>query len=49
MPDTPLSSRVRVREGIYVCGDHRSSATLNGAIASGRSAAAAVLADSLFP
>ena len=36
----------RVAPGVYVCGDHRASATLNGAMESGRRAAAAVLQDS---
>lgn len=36
---------VRRRKGLYVCGDHRRSASLNGAIASGRVAANAVWAD----
>lgn len=35
----------RVEKGLYACGDHRSHPSLNGAIASGRRAAAAVLDD----
>jgi predicted NAD/FAD-dependent oxidoreductase len=33
---------VRVREGLFVCGDHRDTASLQGAMVSGRRAAAAV-------
>ena len=40
-PDRP----VRVEAGLYVAGDHRSTASLNGALASGRRAAAAVSED----
>jgi protoporphyrinogen oxidase len=36
---------VRRRPGLYVCGDHRRTGSLNGAIASGRAAARAVLQD----
>jgi phytoene dehydrogenase-like protein len=36
---------VRRRPGLYVCGDHRRTGSLNGAIAAGRAAARAVLAD----
>jgi protoporphyrinogen oxidase len=42
-----LSPPVRAekrRDGLYVCGDHRRTASLNGALASGRSVAEAVLA-----
>jgi hypothetical protein len=35
----------RLGEGLYVCGDHMSTPTLNGAIASGEAAAAAALRD----
>jgi phytoene dehydrogenase-like protein len=43
----PLDPRrtVRVGAGRYVCGDHRDTASLQGALFSGRRAAAAVLAD----
>lgn len=43
----PLSLRkpVRVRPGVYVCGDHRDTGSIQGALVSGRRAAAAVLAD----
>ena len=42
---SPPQRPVRRRPGLYVCGDHRDTASLNGAIASGRAAAEAVLAD----
>jgi len=42
---SPPERPVRHRDGLYVCGDHRRTGSLNGAIASGRSAARAVLAD----
>ena len=41
----PPQRPVRVRPGIYVCGDHRDNASINGAMLSGRRAAEAVLAD----
>lgn len=37
--------RARRQEGLYVCGDHRNTASLNGAIASGRAAAEAICQD----
>ncbi|GJP33978.1 hypothetical protein CLOM_g18464 [Closterium sp. NIES-68] len=45
-PPTDFSGSVEVggREGVYVCGDHRSSPTFDGALASGRKAAEALLA-----
>lgn len=42
---TPLQRTVRARAGLYVCGDHRHTGSINGAIASGRAAARAVVAD----
>lgn len=36
---------VRLQRGLYVCGDHRDTASIQGAMASGRRAAEAVLAD----
>ncbi|MGW4381296.1 FAD-dependent oxidoreductase [Kitasatospora sp. NPDC004531] len=36
---------VRLLAGLYVCGDHRDTGTLQGALASGRRAASAVLRD----
>jgi len=41
----PPQRPVRVRPGVYVCGDHRDNASINGAMFSGRRAAEAVLAD----
>lgn len=41
----PPARAVRLREGLYVCGDHRENASIDGALASGRRAAEAVLAD----
>ena len=37
--------RVRLGDGVYVCGDHRDTASTQGALFSGRRAAAAVWAD----
>ena len=37
--------QVRLEPGLYVCGDHRDSASIQGALVSGRRAARAVLAD----
>jgi len=41
----PPQRAVRVRPGVYVAGDHRDNASINGAMLSGRRAAEAVLAD----
>jgi phytoene dehydrogenase-like protein len=41
----PPERPVRLRPGLYVCGDHRDNASINGALASGRRAADAVLED----
>ncbi len=43
----PLRTRspARVRDGIYVCGDHRDTASIQGALVSGNRVASAVLAD----
>jgi phytoene dehydrogenase-like protein len=41
----PPQRPVRVRPGIYLCGDHRDNASINGAMLSGRRAAEAVLRD----
>jgi phytoene dehydrogenase-like protein len=38
-----LRKDVRVREGVWVCGDHRDSASIQGALVSGRRAATSVL------
>ena len=42
---TPWRREVRLRPGLYVCGDHRDHASVNGAMESGRRAAEALLAD----
>ncbi len=41
----PPQRPVRIRPGVYVCGDHRDNASIHGAMVSGRRAAEAVLAD----
>jgi len=41
----PPQRPVRVRPGVYVCGDHRDNASIQGALASGRRAADTVLED----
>jgi len=41
----PWRREVRVRPGLFVCGDHRDNASINGAMESGRRAAEALLAD----
>jgi phytoene dehydrogenase-like protein len=41
----PPERPVRVRPGVYLAGDHRDNASINGALRSGRRAAEAVLAD----
>lgn len=41
----PPQRSVRVRPGIYVCGDHRDNASIHGAMLSGRRAAEAVIED----
>jgi phytoene dehydrogenase-like protein len=44
--DVPSLRRpVTVGDGLYVCGDHRDTASIQGALVSGRRTAAAVLAD----
>lgn len=42
---TPPERSVRRRHGLYVCGDHRQTASLHGAMITGRHAAEALLAD----
>ncbi len=42
-PPTNFSRPVALGEGLFVCGDHRDSATFDGALVSGRRAAEAVL------
>jgi phytoene dehydrogenase-like protein len=41
----PAERSARVRPGIYVCGDHRDNASIQGAMISGRRAAEAVIED----
>jgi phytoene dehydrogenase-like protein len=41
----PPQRPVRTRPGVYVCGDHRDNASINGAMSSGRRAAETVLSD----
>jgi phytoene dehydrogenase-like protein len=41
----PLRRQVRLAPGLYVCGDHRDTSSIQGALASGRRAARAALAD----
>ena len=40
-----IERSVRIRPDVYVCGDHRDQASIQGALTSGRRAAEAVLAD----
>lgn len=44
-PPLPLSRTSRFSPGRYVCGDHRATGSLQGALASGARAAREVLAD----
>ncbi|MFF0311559.1 NAD(P)/FAD-dependent oxidoreductase [Streptosporangium sp. NPDC004379] len=44
-PPFPLRRSVRLAPGRYVCGDHRDTGSIQGALVSGRRAADAVLAD----
>ena len=41
----PPQRPIRIRPGIYVCGDHRANASINGALVSGTRAAEAVYSD----
>ncbi|MBK1783889.1 NAD(P)/FAD-dependent oxidoreductase [Prauserella cavernicola] len=41
----PLTKPVRLDDGLYVCGDHRDTSSLQGALVSGRRAAAAVVSE----
>jgi phytoene dehydrogenase-like protein len=45
LPGSPLVRSPRLAAGLYVCGDHRATPSQQGALVSGRRAAAAVLAD----
>ncbi|MFD5658398.1 NAD(P)/FAD-dependent oxidoreductase [Streptomyces hirsutus] len=44
-PPHDLRRPVRLLAGLYVCGDHRDTSTVQGALYSGRRASAAILAD----
>ncbi len=44
-----LPRRARLRDGLYLCGDHADHRSINGALASGRRAAEAILGDFLVP
>ncbi len=44
-PPQPLTRTTRVSPGRYVCGDHRATASVQGALASGARAAREVLRD----
>ena len=46
-PPTDLLRPVQLGGRLYVCGDHRDHATLDGAIKSGRRAAEALIADTV--
>ncbi|MFH8800828.1 NAD(P)/FAD-dependent oxidoreductase [Streptomyces sp. NPDC017936] len=46
LPPAPLSRTTRFGPGRYVCGDHRATGSVQGALASGTRAAREVLADS---
>ncbi len=48
VPDDPHRS-VRLLAGLYVCGDHRDTGTVQGALRSGRRAARAALDDLRLP
>ena len=43
-PPLDLRKPVHIRDGVFVCGDHRDSSSIQGAMVSGRRAAEAVLA-----
>jgi hypothetical protein len=49
IPPHPLSRRARVAPHRYVCGDHRATGSVQGALASGARAAREVLADTRGP
>ena len=44
-PGSPFRRPVRLRPGRYVCGDHRDTSSIQGALVSGRRTADAVLTD----
>jgi hypothetical protein len=47
-PPTNLMKNPQIGSGLYLCGDHLTSATFDGALASGRKAAEALLRDRAF-
>uniref|UniRef100_A0A2P2PKN9 15-cis-phytoene desaturaseic/chromoplastic-like n=1 Tax=Rhizophora mucronata TaxID=61149 RepID=A0A2P2PKN9_RHIMU len=47
-PPTHLTKNPRVGPGVYMCGDHVTSATFDGALVSGRKAVEALLRDGAF-
>ncbi|KAJ6775804.1 AMINE OXIDASE [Salix koriyanagi] len=47
-PPTDLMKNPKIGPGLYLCGDHLTSATFDGALASGRRAAEALLRDGAF-
>ena len=44
-PFLPLDQPTQVAEGLYVCGDHRDTPSLQGAMLSGRRVAEAIAKD----
>ncbi|MFC4120705.1 NAD(P)/FAD-dependent oxidoreductase [Nonomuraea zeae] len=48
-PPWPLRRPVRLRSGLYVCGDHRDTGSIQGALVSGRRAAQAVRTEGPAP
>jgi len=46
---SPPERPIRRRRGLYLCGDYTRTASLNGALRSGRDAARAVLTDRKAP
>jgi len=42
-PSVSLDRPIRIEPGLYVCGDHIETASIQGAMASGRRAAEAIL------
>jgi phytoene dehydrogenase-like protein len=47
MPPHDISQDVRLSEGVYLCGDYRQVSSIDGALASGRRAAEALITDDL--
>jgi predicted NAD/FAD-dependent oxidoreductase len=48
-PPTNFKRAVSLGSGLFVCGDHRDSATFDAALASGRRAAEALIAEQANP